>query len=186
MPTPVLVIVNGLPCTGKTTVGRCIAARCGLPFLHKDAVKEILFDTLGWKDRRWSKSASVCAFEMLFLFIATLAKTGTSLIVEGNFRRSEHGRRFEALCRQFETTLVEVLCRAEGRTLWQRFRQRAASGSRHPGHVDEQTFEELKPQLLQGRSEPLGIAEDCFEVDTTDFAAIDLTALIEHIESLRR
>lgn len=178
-----LIIINGLPCSGKTTIGRHIADAFGLPFLYKDAIKEIIFDTLGWKDRHWSRSVSRCAFAMLFFWLETVLKAKGSAVIEGNFQRQEHTGRFASLQRQYDVTAVEILCRAEGRTLWRRFRQRAASASRHPGHVDEQTLEELKPSLLLGRSEPLGVADRYIEVDTTDFGEVDLNALLKHLGS---
>jgi len=185
MRAPLLIVVNGLPCTGKTTIGRRIAEFSGLPFVYKDGIKEIIFDTLGWKDRRWSKSASLCAFELLFFWLEALLTANCSLIIEGNFRRQEHTARFESLRQQAAMTVVEVLCKTEGRVLWQRFRQRTISGPRHPGHVDAQTFAELKPRLLQGRGDALGIGDFFFEVDTTDFATIDLTPVLEVLGSRR-
>lgn len=185
MAIPLLVVVNGLPCTGKTTVGRRIAHTAGLPCLHKDTIKEIVFDTLGWSDRNWSRSVSRCAFEMLFCWLETGLQAGCSLVVEGNFRQPEHAARFEALRQRVEFTLVEVLCKAEGRVLWQRFRRRAGGGGRHPGHVDAQTFDELKPRLLQGTGKALGIADRCIEIDTTDFALSDLRIVLEAMAKLQ-
>ena len=53
-----LIIIWGLPCTGKTTLGPWLAKELGLPFVHKDGIKESLFESLGWKDRAWSKQLS--------------------------------------------------------------------------------------------------------------------------------
>lgn len=46
-----LIIITGLPGTGKTTLGRKLAEEFRLPFISKDDIKEFLFDNLGWKDR---------------------------------------------------------------------------------------------------------------------------------------
>ena len=50
MTKSLLIIINGAPCTGKTTLGRKLAKQLRLPFLSKDGIKEVLFDTLGWED----------------------------------------------------------------------------------------------------------------------------------------
>ena len=54
-PVPRLLIVNGLPGSGKTTLSRELAPRLGLPLISKDDIKELLFDQLGWSDREQSK-----------------------------------------------------------------------------------------------------------------------------------
>jgi 2-phosphoglycerate kinase len=55
MHRPLLVIITGPPAAGKTTLGRQLAGALSLPFIHKDGIKEILFDVLGWRDRAWSR-----------------------------------------------------------------------------------------------------------------------------------
>ncbi|MFE7359159.1 AAA family ATPase [Streptomyces sp. NPDC057543] len=47
---PTVVIVSGPPGTGKTYLARQLATRLTLPWYSRDAIKESLFDTLGWSD----------------------------------------------------------------------------------------------------------------------------------------
>lgn len=61
---PVLVIVLGAPGAGKTTLARRIAAEIGWPLLVRDDIKEILFDTLGWSDRQWSRKLGGASWRM--------------------------------------------------------------------------------------------------------------------------
>ncbi len=44
---PVLLPVSGPPASSKTPLARRLAADFGLPVIHKDAIEESLFDTLG-------------------------------------------------------------------------------------------------------------------------------------------
>ncbi|MBU3067100.1 ATP-binding protein [Nocardia sp. NEAU-G5] len=46
MPT-LLVLINGLPGSGKTTLGRSLAPALNALFLSKDAVKEALVESIG-------------------------------------------------------------------------------------------------------------------------------------------
>ena len=55
MSRALLVIISGPPGAGKMVLGRRLAQALGFPFINKDDIKEILFDTLGWHDREWSK-----------------------------------------------------------------------------------------------------------------------------------
>lgn len=42
-----LIIINGLPGTGKTTIAKPLASKLGFPLIAKDGIKEFLFDTVG-------------------------------------------------------------------------------------------------------------------------------------------
>ena len=45
---PLLIIVNGPPASGKSTLAEQVAAQLRLPYLSKDAIKEELYDSLGF------------------------------------------------------------------------------------------------------------------------------------------
>ncbi len=98
---PCLVLVNGLPCSGKTTLARQIAKELNLPLFEKDSIKERLFDTLGWSDLEWSRKLSRASKQVLFYIIAEELKAGRSLIVECNFiAEIELSRSSGKSCRQ--------------------------------------------------------------------------------------
>ena len=56
LPTNYFVIITGPPASGKTSLGIKLVTELKLPFIFKDGIKELLFDSLGWKDRDWSKN----------------------------------------------------------------------------------------------------------------------------------
>jgi hypothetical protein len=70
---------------------------------------------------------------------------------------------------------------ADGEVLFQRFKERATLGERHPGHVETLNLEEFKPALLRGRDEVLEIGGMVIEVDMTDFGRVDYEGLVEEI-----
>jgi glucokinase len=57
MPAPV-VVVSGLPGSGKTTLGRQLAAALGLPLFDKDDILERLFESRGVGDAAWRRALS--------------------------------------------------------------------------------------------------------------------------------
>ena len=48
MPAPVLILITGAPCTGKTTIAQHLVGKFQLPVVHKDDIKERLFDRLDY------------------------------------------------------------------------------------------------------------------------------------------
>lgn len=179
-----IIIVNGLPCTGKTTIAREIAEHLGWPFIYKDGIKEILFDTIGWSDRAWSKKMSLAAYELMYHQMEQLLKAKTTFVMESNFRADVHRKRLVDLQKQYNFEPLEILCYANGEKLFKRFKERARNGTRHPGHVDEFTFDELRMELLAGKTTPLKLSEAVLEVDTTVFEMQDGINLLQTIQAI--
>lgn len=184
MQKPLLIIISGPPCTGKTTLGRRIANKFHLPFVNKDSIKELLFDQLGWRDREWSKKLGRATYTLLYYFLEILLQTRHSFIVESNFDSSIASQEFAELLKKHGYEPLQILCQTEGATLFQRFKERSGSGERHPGHVDNLMYEEVQPVLLKGKTDPLEIGGTVMLVDTTDFEKIDYEGLYEAMRSL--
>lgn len=172
-----VIIISGPPCTGKTTVGKRLAETFNLPFINKDEIKELLFERLGWSDRSWSKLLSLASYDLLFYFTESQLRAGNSLIVESNFRPEIDTRRFLDLKEKYGFVAFEIQCQADGEVLLERFKQRADSGERHPGHVDHVTISELSQSLRKGQQPPLEIGAMIFTIDTSDFSNIDYPSL---------
>lgn len=183
MTKPLLIIIAGPPCTGKTTLGQRLAQELRLPFVHKDGPKELLFDCIGWSDRAWSRKLGRASVEILFYFAESLLRAGQCFIVESNFSPPFHAERFLKLKQQYDFEPFQIQCICDGNVLFERFKQRAESGVRHPGHVDKLNYEEFKPILLKGRYDPLEIGGRIYEVDTTDLACLDYKKILEEIRA---
>ena len=85
-----ILVITGLPASGKTTLARQLARRYRVALLAKDCFKEPLFDALGAGDAAHSRRLSDISYEILFNVARELANAGTDFILEGNFRRGEH------------------------------------------------------------------------------------------------
>lgn len=70
MLSPPVVLVTGVPGSGKTTLARRLSPALGLPLLSKDVVEETLFDVLGAGDRAWSTRLGAAANEVLWSLLA--------------------------------------------------------------------------------------------------------------------
>jgi predicted kinase len=124
-----LVIITGLPGTGKTTLARDTARRLALPVICKDTIKEPLMDMLG-ADASRSRELSNTAFAVMFSLTRELLALGDSLILEGNFRAGEHETPLLAALPPDSPNIIQVLCRANEDAR----RTRILNRSGHAGH----------------------------------------------------
>jgi predicted kinase len=184
---PLVVIVTGPPWAGKTTLGRTLSEELVLPFVSKDDVKEILFETLGWEDRQWSKRLGAASFEILFHILQRQLAAGKSAVVETAFIPQYHTARFLDLRDEYGFDPVQILCDAADEILSERFAERTEAGGRHPGHVDHLMSCDQVAALLRARGYgALDIGGLLLEVDVTDFDTVDVGALVRAIETWAR
>lgn len=184
MQKPFLILINGLPGSGKTSLGTNIAAHFALPFIHKDGVKELLFEALGWSDREWSKKLSRASYDLLFYFAEAELSVGRSLVMEANFSSDLHTSRLLELQGRRPNVPIQILCVCEGQTLLERYTARAEAKDRHPGHLDASHLEALKPTFLNNQHPRLEIGGALIQVDTTDFEQIDYPGLYQKLNTL--
>jgi predicted kinase len=177
-----LIIVTGLPCSGKTNLGRRISRLHKIPFISKDGFKERLFETLGYSDRAWSKKLSGASYEMMFYVLEELLEVGLSCVLEANFDPQVHSETLAKITRKFQTRVLQIHCVTQPEILLERFRNRWKSGKRHPGHADEVMLPEME-LLVKHKILPLELPCPIFELDTTDLAKLDTAALFAAIEA---
>ena len=174
MHRPPFVVVSGLPASGKTTVARPLARALGLPLISKDAIKEALFDTLGFGDRERSKTLSRAA-DAVMVRVAQ----GLNAAVLDNFWHAETA---SELLAPLSGPMIEVFCSCDPDVALARFRSR----DRHPGHVDHLLDPDVARADFVHRLDqlPLGLVGPVIQVDTEQ--PVDIDALAARVLSLGR
>jgi predicted kinase len=183
-PIPTLVIVSGLPASGKTTLARWLAAELRLPLYARDDIKEQLFDSLGWSDRAWSQRLGRASWALLYWALESQLSAGRSCIAESNFDPQRDTSRLNGLHDRYGFRAIQIHCHADGHVLVERYMARVADGTRHPGHVDDFTIDEYRDRLLATTPQPLALGNRVVTIDTTDPSAIDYDWMASEVRSM--
>jgi predicted kinase len=172
----VIVVVAGIPGSGKTTLARRLAQELGWPLLSKDVVKEALLDELGTGDVEWASRLSRAGHRIIY---ALVADSQGPAILEAHFYRGVAEKELLALRRP----LVQVYCRCPVALAWERYQRRRDDPSRHPGHRPEHQDDAATSGWRTNESQPLDLDAPLIEVDTT--RDVDIVELARAIRRLR-
>lgn len=184
--SPPVLIVSGAPATGKTTLGKRIASEFALPFLSRDDIKESLYDTIGAGDRDRSRQLGIASIQLLFYVVERLLEVGQGLVVESNFYDRYDTPRFKAVLARYPARVVQIHCTAAAPVVIARYRERADTSERHPGHLGAAVLPELRAGLRDATWGPLRLAAPCITVNTTDFATLDHAGLCGAVRNALR
>jgi predicted kinase len=154
-----LVVVAGLPGSGKTTLARPLAEELQLPLISKDTIKEALFDVLDTGDLEWSRKLGLASHRVMY----AVAAEGRGAVLESHFWRGLSEKDLSALDRP----MVQVYCRCPVEIAADRYRKRVSSPDRHPGHLPGHQTEEVTRAWRESEPLPLELDGALIEVDTS-------------------
>jgi predicted kinase len=186
MGKPLLIIVNGLPGTGKTTLARRLAADVGLPVFSRDGLYETLYDALQCQSKGCPPLIGPATFTLLYSVASSLLAASQSLVIEGFFGRSElRSAEFLHLQHAYDFEPFQIVCKTDGRVLLERFLARVGTVERHAGHRDRdlEWIEQNKERLLQGHLTPLALGGQLVEIDTTTPHSFEYTDLLQRVHA---
>lgn len=188
------IIIAGMPASGKTTVSKRLSEAFGFPILEKDAIKEELFDVIGFQEYSQKRLMDVAATAVLLRCADSLLSSGSSLIMVNNFRDTMQ-QQVQDMLDRCGSKCVTVFFSGDADVFYKRYVERDLRHERHLGHVLQDRYPPLPGDPLEytmtreefaEKFEKLGMADfridgARIEVDATHPERIDIEKLIADI-----
>lgn len=190
-----LIIIAGMPASGKSTYAKKLSRAIGYPIIEKDNIKEELFDTLGFTCYAEKRQHDVAATAVLLRVADDMLSCGQSLIMVNNFRDDAKDT-LEKLINKYDCRCVIVFFGGNSDVFYKRYVERDNAHARHLGHVLQDHFPprpgdsldyEMTREEFRQKFEMLGMDKLQVQggvrivVDATDPALIDVNALNDAI-----
>ena len=183
-------------------MAEAIAEQMKLPVISKDAIKEFLFDHVGFQSRAEKVNLGIASMKIMYYIAGQLMKAGQPFVLENNFESSEC--EIKTLLKKYQYSALTITLTGDHKVIYQRFLERDLSPERHRGHVVNDCYPEKKKRSLEElrtasisyetfiRSiEKRGFDAFCVDgrqiiVDTTDFSKIDMRKILLQIEAWKQ
>lgn len=154
---PTLVIVSGLPATGKTTLARALGDALTLPVFHKDHFKELLFATRinpeAEVERATSRDFGKQSMHLLYAIARELSRWDVSCIIEAYFHPELAAPELRPLTSS--ARVIQVHCAADDAVMVARYRARFEAGERHEVHFDATMVDDLGQRINSSHRHPI-------------------------------
>jgi predicted kinase len=167
-----LILVNGLPGSGKTTLTTGLARVLGAPLIAKDAIKEAVADVVAAAP---GPALRMAAGETMWTLAA--AMSGTVVLESWWFKPRDLGFVEDGLRRCGPASVVEVWCEAPSHVAKSRY----AARQRHHIHDDQRQLADAWPRW-EVEAEPLSVGP-VVHVDTR--GPVNLADVADHIAKAR-
>jgi len=132
---PRLIIVGGLPGTGKSTVAGALAARLGADYLNSDVVRKELAGLEPGKTGAapfgggiYTTTVTELTYDELLARAAISLQAGRSIVLDATFSREKWRRKASGLARRLKAVMVAVECHCPPGVVQARIEERQKRG----------------------------------------------------------
>ena len=181
--TKLLIIIAGMPASGKTTFANHLSDTLHIPLVCKDRLKEIIWERIRYDgaSREESQKFGGLAYDLSFHFCEELMKADSARVFESNLGASCPSV-LDALVRRYDYKVITVLFDGDAEVIHQRFVARDRTAERHPGLVSGSRFNDLEAftkQTVPCREFSYG--DYIIRVDSTDLDTVCYDEIVKWI-----
>jgi predicted kinase len=192
-----IIILTGIPASGKTTFSGYLSKELGIPVISKDVIKEILYEDIGFHSREEKVRLGVASMNIMYHMAEESMKLGNPVILENNFENVSKPR-LTKLIEQYGYQLINIRFEGDISIIYDRFVQRDQSDKRHLGHVindcyppegpvsrvTKMTLEDYRNMIISRGILDFDIGGDVLSVNTTDLNKVNYQEVINEVKKL--
>jgi len=162
---PTLIVLSGLPGTGKTYFCQKLVARLPFVVLESDALRKTLFPT-----PTYAAEESTRLFQAVHHLIEDLLRKGIPIILDATNLSERHRERLYNIAERLNAKLILVRLKAPPEVVHERLKARAAGKDKTLSDADWEVFQRMQPTMER-------IRRQHFAVDTSR----DITPVLDKI-----
>lgn len=192
-----IIVLAGMPAAGKSTAAKALRSAFHLPVLEKDALKEAIFDTMGFSCYAEKRKIDHAANAALLRCAQALLENGQSMILDNNFDAAS-AQMLNELIHKYDCRCVTVFFGGDPDVFFRRYVDRDRRKERHLGHAlqehyppwpgdaleHDMTREEFREKFESRGMMQFRVDGQRIDLDATEPGRIDMNALMEQIRSL--
>ena len=191
-----LILMSGLPASGKSSFAEYAAKELSIPIIEKDEIKEFLFDTVGFRSHDEKTQLDIAASNIMMYTAGRIIDSGNSVILDNNFE-SRNLVNLNKLIAEHPCNVITVRFNGDVSVIYQRFLKRDKDPNRHPGHVLVTCYPPVEGVEDEGKLITLQAFAEKFrqrgtldfqmgtliEVDATDFKSVSYPRILERLKA---
>ncbi|MEE8403036.1 MAG: AAA family ATPase [Candidatus Hydrothermarchaeaceae archaeon] len=133
-----LVLVCGLPATGKSTVARNIARKLKAAVLRTDIIRKQLFEM-----PTYTSEEKKLVYKAMFLVVEYLLRSDRNVVLDGTFYKRSLRHQVYDISKRTGAKLVVIECKAPGDSIKRRMDRRARRKN-EPSDADHEIYKKIK------------------------------------------
>ena len=181
-PLAPLVLVNGAPAAGKSTLARQIASALRLPLLSRDALKEAMAERTPFESLAENERFGLASVGVFYGVAGELLAAGVGAVLDNVFSRGVVEDDLRPLIARARA--VQVHCAVPPEENRRRYVARFERGERHACHFDGERIARVlsgERRIDWSRFEPLELGIPTLRVDTWSGYAPDLERILQWV-----
>ena len=126
-----LILVTGLPASGKTTIATHLSKDLGLQYVGKDQYKIELYEKYGFSSAEEKKNLNVKSEEIMYSKLYALLQNGENVVFDKWICKDYS--RIDAIVKELGIEVVVIYLNCKSEVALRRYNSRIDSGERHIG-----------------------------------------------------